>query len=130
MEPRPLSPEGERLKAEFAQLVAAQNELTPAERSHRHFERLMAARLTPQTLPSTHPHPLLNATIEMVQRVRTNRISDEPKTAEALGIDLVLAGNTEAFDMLAIIKRWNPDFRIRLLEQAETALVESLSGKD
>lgn len=124
--PKPLNPEGEKLKAALDGLVAAELALTPAERSQRHFERLMAARTVTLTLPPTHPHPLLDATIEAVEHVRANRTSGQPKTTEELGIALILAGSTDAFDALASLKGWDFDVRIGLLEQAEMELAKEL----
>lgn len=128
--PKPLSPEGERLKAELDQLVASQLALTPAERSTQHFDRLMTARQQPLlTPPPTHPHPFLDATIEAVERVRTTRLSGTPINDEQLCIDFIFAGNTNAFDAFASLRRWDIEQRISLLEQAETVLAKELSGK-
>lgn len=128
-EPKPLGPQGVRLKAELDQLVAAQLALTSEQRSQRQFERLMDARHTPPALPLTHAHPFLDATIEVIQRIRANRLSAEPKSPEELGVDLILAGEENAFSAFADLKKWDSDQRINLLEQAETVLTKTLSGK-
>lgn len=130
VEPRPLGPEGVRLKTELDQLVAAQLALTSEQRSRRQFERLMDARHTPPVLPLTHAHPFLDATIDVVQRIRINRLSAEPKSPEALGVDLILAGEEGAFSALADLKKWNIEVRIVLLEQAEEELTKALGSSD
>lgn len=128
-EPRPLGLEGLRLKAELEHLIAAQLELTREERSQQRFDRLMAARHASPSLPLTHAHPFLDATIEVVQRIRANRLSAEPKSPEELGVDLILAGEEDAFSALSDLKKWDSDQRINLLEKAETVLARTLSGK-